>query len=304
MTICQVKQCGYIVDFGTISGLTYKDKFSILCSLIRYFLLNMAKLHKFSGGSMKHKILIQTLAVLTILVGIAFGEAQDQQTIALPQPQKTGGKPLMEALNERKSTRSFTAEKLSRQILSNLLWAAFGQNREMIQSESVASSGRPGRTAPSGMNLQEIDIYVAMAEGVYVYDAFSNRLLPVIAEDIRATANRLPIAADAAVCLIYVEDTDKKVSMPGGGPSAGRGTPSAGGPSADAPSASAGSPVRSSSTAEVDAGFIGQNVYLFCASEGLGTFFHTADREGLAKTLNLRPAQRVLYSQTVGYAAN
>jgi nitroreductase len=251
---------------------------------------------------MKHKIYIQTLAVLIILAGVAFGEAQDLRTIALPQPQKTGGMPLMEALNARKSTRTFSAEKLSRQMLSNLLWAAFGQNREMIQSESVASSGRPGRTAPSGMNLQEIDIYVALAEGVYVYDAFSNRLLPVIAEDIRATANRLPIAADAAVCLIYVEDTDKKVSMPAGGPSAARGAPSAGAPQAGAPSASAGSPARSSA-AEVDAGFIGQNVYLFCASEGLGTFFHTADREGLAKTLNLRPAQRVLYSQTVGFAA-
>ena len=253
---------------------------------------------------MKHKVLIQALAVLTILAGTAFVEAQDLQPITLPQPQKTGGKPLMDALNARKSTRTFSAKKLSRQMLSNLLWAAFGQNREMIQSESVASSGRPGRTAPSGMNLQEIDIYVALAEGVYVYNAFSNQLLPVIAEDIRATANRLPIAADAAVCLIYVEDTDKKVSMPSGGPSAARGAPSAGGPPADARSASAGSPARSSSAGEVDAGFIGQNVYLFCASEGLGTFFHTADREGLAKTLNLRPAQRVLYSQTVGYPAN
>jgi nitroreductase len=257
---------------------------------------------------MKHKILIQTLAVLTILVGIAFGQTQNLQPIALPQPQKTGGRPLMEVLNERKSTRRFTAEKLSQQMLSNLLWAAFGQNREMIRSESVASSGRPGRTAPSGMNLQEIDIYVAMAEGVYVYEASSNRLLPVLAGDIRATVNRLPIAADAAVGLIYVEDTDKKVSMPAGAPPAPAGTPSAGAPPAgsapaNAPSASAGSPARTSS-AEVDAGFIGQNVYLFCASEGLGTFFHATDREGLAKTLNLRPAQRVLYSQTVGYAAN
>jgi nitroreductase len=248
---------------------------------------------------MKHKILIQTLAVLTILVGIAFGQTQDIQPIALPQPQKTGGKPLMEVLNERKSTRRFTAEKLSQQMLSNLLWAAFGQNREMIRSESVASSGRPGRTAPSGMNLQEIDIYVAIAEGVYVYEASSNRLLPVLAGDIRATVNRLPIAADAAVGLI---------SMPAGAPPAPAGTPSAGAPPAgsapaNAPSASTGSPARTSS-AEVDAGFIGQNVYLFCASEGLGTFFHATDREGLAKTLNLRPAQRVLYSQTVGYAAN
>jgi nitroreductase len=252
---------------------------------------------------MKHKIFIQILAVFTILVGISLGQARDLQPITLPQPQKTGGKPLMEALNERKSTRSFTDKKLSRQTLSNLLWAAFGQNREMIQSESVVSSGRPGRTAPSGMNLQEIDIYVVLTEGVYVYDAFSNQLLPVLDEDIRAKVNRLPISADAAVYLIYVEDTDKKISMPAGDPPAATGTPPAGASPASAPSSPSGSSTRSSN-AEVDAGFIGQNVYLFCASEGLGTFFHGVDQEGLAKTLNLRPAQRVLYCQTVGYAAD
>lgn len=254
---------------------------------------------------MKHKIFYRTLVVLTLWVGMAFGQALDLQPIALPQPQKTGGMPLMDTLNARKSTRSFTSEKLTRQMLSNLLWAAFGQNREVIQSESAASSGRPGRTAPSGMNMQEIDIYVALAEGVYVYDAFSNRLLPVLGEDIRATVNRLPIAADAAVGLIYVEDSDKR-AMPPGAPSAGAGAPSAGAPSA-APPAGTGTPPAAgrtrSSAAEVDAGFIGQNVYLFCASEGLGTFFHATDREGLAKTLNLRSSQQVLYSQTVGYAA-
>lgn len=252
---------------------------------------------------MRHRILFQTLAILTILAGTAFGQIRDMQPITLPQPQKTGGKPLMQTLNERKSTRSFSAKRLSQQTLSNLLWAAFGQNREMIQSESVVSSGRPGRTAPSGMNLQEIDIYVALAEGVYVYEASSNRLVPVVAEDIRASANRLPIAADAAVCLIYVEDTDKKVSLPAGASPAPTGTPQSGQPSSNAPAASSGTQIRTT-TGEVDAGFIGQNVYLFCASEGLGTFFHTADREGLAKTLNLRSTQKVLYSQTVGYAAD
>lgn len=252
---------------------------------------------------MKHKIFIQTLAVLTLLSGISFGQTREMQPITLPQPQKTGGKPLMQALNERKSTRTFSSKKLSQQTLSNLLWAAFGQNREMIRSESVASSGRPGRTAPSGMNLQEIDIYVALAEGVYVYEASSNQLLPVVAGDIRASANRLPIAAEAAVCLIYVEDTDKKVSLPAGASPAPTSTPQSGQPSSNAPSAPSGNQIRTT-TGEVDAGFIGQNVYLFCASEGLGTFFHTADREGLAKTLNLRSTQQVLYSQTVGYAAD
>jgi nitroreductase len=257
---------------------------------------------------MKHKIFFQAAMFLILLVGVAFGETQNLQPITLPQPQKTGGKPLMEVLNARKSTRRFIAQKLSQQQLSNLLWAAFGQNREMITSESAASSGRPGRTAPSGMNLQEIDIYVAMAEGVYLYEASSNRLLPVLSQDIRATVNRLPIAADAAVGLIYVEDTEKRASIPAGAPPASTGTASTGSSStgstaAGAPPASAGTQTRTS-MGEVDSGFIGQNVYLFCASEGLGTFFHATDREGLAKTLNLRPTQRVLYCQTVGYGAN
>jgi hypothetical protein len=67
------------------------------------------------------------------------------------------------------------------------------------------------------MNLQEIDIYVSLAEGVYRYEASTNRLLPVLAQDIRATVHRMPIAADAAVGLIYVEDTEKRPSMPAGG---------------------------------------------------------------------------------------
>ena len=265
---------------------------------------------------MKHKIFAHTLLALAISTGLALGQAQDLQPISLPSPQKTGGKPLMEALNLRKSTRRFTAQKLSQQMLSNLLWAAFGQNRDMIQSESAASSGRPGRTAPSGMNLQEIDIYVALAEGVYLYEASSNRLIPVLAQDIRATVNRLPIAADAAVGLIYVENTDKRPSMQAGTPPAG--APAPGAPPAGAPQTAAGAPSSGTpptgappagsaarpSAGEVDTGFIGQNVYLFCASEGLGTFFHSTEREGLAKTLNLKPTQNVLYSQTVGYAAN
>ena len=261
---------------------------------------------------MKYKMLAHSLAFLTISIGIALGQAQELQTINLPPPQKTGGKPLMELLNARKSTRRFAAQQLSPQMLSNLLWAAFGQNREMIQSESTASSGRPGRTAPSGMNLQEIDIYVSLAEGVYRYEAATSKLLPVLAKDIRATVHRMPISADAPVGLIYVEDTEKRPSMGAGPPPAGAGMPSGGTPStgapptaappAGAPAAAAGTVPRSSS-GEVDSGFIGQNVYLFCASEGLGTFFHSTDREGLAKTLNLRPTQKVLYSQTVGYPA-
>jgi len=135
--------------------------------------------------------------------------------------------------------------------------------------------GRPGRTAPSAMNLQEIEIYVALAEGVYRYEAVPHRLAPVLAGDIRAQAGRRPAVAQAPVTLIYVSDISKFAKVQ--------------------------QPELQMAFTNADVGFIGQNVYLFCASEGLAGWFHTPDREGLAKTLGLGPQQRVLYAQTVGY---
>jgi len=145
------------------------------------------------------------------------------------------------------------------------------------------------------MNAQEIDIYVLLPEGVYVYEAVPHRLVPVVAKDVRAMTNRNAAAGTAALCFIYVEDMDKRMAPPAKPKAAG--TPPAGGPPAGQPQTS---PVRAT-TGEVDTGFIGQNVYLFCASAGLNAWFHSTDREGLAKALNLRPGQRVLYGQAVGY---
>ena len=112
------------------------------------------------------------LVLLLIPVGLV--TAQELKSIALPAPQTGGGRPLMQVLRERKSTREFSSEKLSPQVLSNLLWAAWGVNRE---------DGR--RTAPSASNRQEIDVYVITAEGAYVYDAKANALKPVVTTDIR-----------------------------------------------------------------------------------------------------------------------
>jgi SagB-type dehydrogenase family enzyme len=184
--------------------------------------------------------------------------AQELKPIALEKPQTDGGKPLMQALKERKSEREFSPEKLSPQMLSNLLWAAWGVNRP---------DGR--RTAPSASNRQEIDVYAITAEGIYLYNAKAHQLEPVAAGDFRAAAGPQPFVAQAPLNLVYVADQAK---------------------------------TKNSEMTYADTGFISQNVYLFCASEGLATVARgSVDRAALAKTLKLRPDQAITLAQTVGY---
>jgi SagB-type dehydrogenase family enzyme len=203
------------------------------------------------------------LPLMLIYVNVVF--AEELKSIQLPRPQLDGGKPLMQVLKERKSAREFSSEKLPLKVLSNLLWAASGVNRP--------ESGR--RTAPTAANWQEIDIYVATADGLYLYDAKSHLLKPILAEDIRALTGRQPFVKDAALNLIYVADFSR----------IGRGT----------------NEERDFFSA-ADTGFIAQNVYLFCASEGLATVVRAnIDRPTLGKTMKLGPDQRITLSQTVGY---
>lgn len=186
------------------------------------------------------------------------------EPVDLPAPQTDGGKPLMEVLQQRKSSREFAAAKLAPQVLSNLLWAADGVNR---------TDGR--RTAPSAHNTQEIEIYVATADGLYVYEAKPHRLARLAADDLRSATGAQDFVKDAAVNLVYVADFQKMTGD------------------------SAEDRILYSAA---DAGFIAQNVYLFCASEGLGTVVRGwVDRPALAKVLRLRPEQRIILAQTVGY---
>jgi len=195
----------------------------------------------------------------TVMVG-----AQEMQTIQLPQPKKEGGKPLLQVLNERQSAREFAPDKLSPQVLSNLLWAAWGISR---------STGQ--RTAPSASNKQEVDIYVVMADGAWLYDAKGNALKQVVSEDIRALAGTQPFVKDAPVNLVYVADLAK----------AGRTRPE-----------------DTEFYSGANTGFIAENVYLFCASEGLATVVRASvDRAALAKALKLRPDQKISLAQSVGY---
>ena len=203
-------------------------------------------------------------AIVPILLWSVAALAGSPGAISLPKPNSKGGMPLMQALSQRQSAREFSPEKLSPEILSNLLWAAYGVNRP---------DGR--RTAPSASNRQSIDIYAVMADGAYLYDAKTNRLEPVAEGDLRALAGRQPFVAEAPLNLVYVADYS-----------------------------------RFSNTSDDDkmlysaaeTGFIGQNVYLYCASEGLATVIRAmVDRPALAKALKLRPEQKITLSQTVGH---
>ena len=213
---------------------------------------------------------MKTISMIVICLGliiVLFSHtfAEEIKSIQLPKPQLDGGKPLMQVLKERKSAREFSSEKLPLQVLSNLLWAASGINRP--------DSGR--RTAPSASNWQEIDIYVSTADGLYLYDAKPHGLKPVLAEDIRALTGLEAFVKDAPLNLIYVADLSR----------IGRGTNE-----------------EKDFYSAADTGFIAQNVYLFCASEGLATVVRAnIDKPSLAKAMKLGPDQRITLSQTVGY---
>ncbi len=230
---------------------------------------------------MNRRTFVKSLPALTVLAGTASGFAQETsgstpalQPIPLLKPQTDGGKSVLAALKERRTNRNVSDEKLPPQILSNLLWAAFGVNRE---------SG--GRTAASASNSQEIDVYVALAEGIYLYEAAPHRLAPVAAGDLRAKAGgrgRGGAAAKAPVNLIYVVDLAKY----------SQGRPQEPGLK---------DPEIQKMYYGVACGLIAGNVYLFAASQGLAAWFHNCNRAGLATDLKLRPDQRVLFAQTVGY---
>jgi len=206
---------------------------------------------------------LSTMVALLALALAAGSAAQDLAPVALPAPQTDGGKPLMQALKLRASARAFAPEPLPDQTLSNLLWAAWGINRPQ--------EGK--RTAPSARNWQEIDVLVVNATGTYVYDATAHALKPLAAGDLRALAGTQEFVKGAPLDLVYVADMSRMES---------------------------GSDVQP--MAYADAAFIAQNVYLFCASEGLATVVRASvDRPALAKALKLRDSQLVVFAQTVGF---
>ena len=184
--------------------------------------------------------------------------------IALPAPERHGGVPLMEALAQRHSTREFSPEPLSLPLLSGLLWAAYGVNRK-----------DGGRTAPSALNAQEIDVFVALPSGAYRYDAAAHELHLVATSDLRRVTGYQDFVDEAPMDLVYVADHARMHLVPVG---------------------------QRESYASVAAGAIAQNVYLFAAGNGLATVIRAwIDRTAIADALGLTHDQQVLLSQTVGY---
>ena len=231
---------------------------------------------------MKRRKFVKTIPAAAIMATTVSGYSlnttvfADLQPILLPPPEKDGGKSVLAALWERKTTRNISSKKLPMQILSNLLWAAFGVNREQ------ASFSKPGRTAPSASNSQEIDLYVTLEEGVYLYEAIPHRLAPVVAGDFRERAGR-GRAVSAPLNIFYVADLSRYDLGP------------------DQPDRAIGDPEVQKSYYYTDTGFIAQNVYLFAASQGLAAWFHNCNKENTAKEFNLKPQQRILFAQTIGY---
>jgi len=223
---------------------------------------------------MERRAFLKTLPVVTVAAGASPSAAEGLEPIVLPASEKDGGKSLLAAVQLRRTNRSISPQPLPPQMLSNLLWAAFGINRE------EAAFGKPGRTAPSASNSQEIDLYLALPEGVYLYEAVPHRLTPVVAGDFRARAGRRG-AATAPVNIFYVVDLTRYDLGP------------------RQPDRRIGDPEVQKSYYYTDTGFIAQNVYLFAASEGLAAWFHNCDKENTVKEFKLRPQQRVLFAQTV-----
>jgi nitroreductase len=204
------------------------------------------------------------LAGAAVLVAGPASATQETEAIALPPPRSMGGKPLIEALMLRRSTREYSERPLPLQVLSDLLWAAFGVNRP---------SG--DRTAPYWRHIMVIDVYAVMANGVWLYEPKRHALLPQLSVDIRAQTGLQDFVGTAPLNLVYVAHGERMQDI---------------------------SPQERRLYASVDSGFIGQNVYLFCASEGLGTVFRGAvDYDKLSRAMQLGTDQFVTFAQTVGY---
>jgi nitroreductase len=191
--------------------------------------------------------------------------AQAQAPIALPPPRPDFGTSLAKALKLRRSTREYDQRPLPPQVLSELLWSAYGINRPATAD----------RTAPSWRHVRETDIYGATADGVWRYDPIGHQLRPHLPTDVRAQTGVQDYVGTAPLNLIYVSNSEHMSGV---------------------------SREEQHRVASADIGFIGQNVYLYCASEGLACVFRASlDADRLARTLGLSGTQFIMFAQTVGY---
>lgn len=211
---------------------------------------------------------MNTLTKLALgMIGRLQGEAAGSATLThmdLPAPETAGGMGLMEALQHRQSQRAFLPEPLSPQTLSNLVWAACGINRKDLN----------GRTAPSAMNAQEVDLYLALPQGLYRYLPRQHLLEQVVAGDVRRVTGYQDFVDNAPLDLIFVADHTRMGLIPAS---------------------------KRVLYCAVSAGAMAQNIALFCASAGLANVVRAwFDRQALAQAMRLEPAQQILLTQTIG----
>jgi hypothetical protein len=213
---------------------------------------------------MSRRILGLALGLVVGMGALAF-EGRAGEVVELPDPVMEGGLPLMEALAQRQSQRSFADREIEDEVLASLLWAGFGINRP--------EAGE--RTAPSWRGSKETDIYVARADGVWIYDPESNSLVRHMDDDLREMTGRQPFPAEAPVVLIYVADRSRMAEAPED---------------------------QQYLYAHVDAAYVSQNVYLFAASEGLATVvLGNVDKEALAAALGMGEERILTFTQPLGY---
>ncbi len=216
----------------------------------------------FLKRSVSTGVVLTAGGLLSAARNVAYG--QEFQSIPLSKPNAASGNVVLKLLEKRSSSREFAPDPLPVAILSSLLWAAFGINRP---------DGK--RTAPSARGRQEIDIYVATSNGLYLYDAKPNVLKQILAEDIQGLTGTQEYVKQAPVNLVYVADMSKMNGM---------------------------SDEEKAVYPIANTGFIGENVYLYCAAEGLVTVVRALiDRPALAKAMKLRSDQRITLAQSVGY---
>lgn len=210
---------------------------------------------------------MKKLNLIFVIIFIAIANISlAQDLIKLPEPNKDGGMPLMQAINERQSGRNFIDKDLSQQQLSDLFWAAYGINRP--------ETGK--HTIPTSRNRQDIEVYITTRDGVFLYNPEEHALIQISGQDQREKAGTQDFVKVAAVNLIYVSDFDKLGDSPDN---------------------------IKTMTAASHCGFIGQNVYLYCASEGLISVFRAMiDKDKAAELLQLEGNKHIIYSQSVGYS--
>jgi len=202
--------------------------------------------------------------IFIVCVFSLYSSAYSEKDVILPTPQKNGGKPLLECLQERSSTREFSEKELSLQEISNLLWAAWGYNRDKH------------RTAPSAHNYQEIELYLITKDYIYKYIAEDNYLKIVATGDLRYASGKQEFAQNAPLNIAFVSDKSKfKVGT---------------------------DEQNMKITSAYSTGYISQNIYLYAASAGLGTIIRGFfDNEELTKVLKLNEMQFITLVQTIGY---